>query len=53
MDRNMILSLPVIIDGKLLEFMHVTDICTIFGNAIDNAIENVVMIKVLKKELYT
>ena len=34
-----------VIDGKLLEFMHVTDICTIFGNAIDNAIENVVMIK--------
>ncbi len=29
-------------DGKLLDFMHVTDICTIFGNALDNAIENLV-----------
>jgi hypothetical protein len=26
-------------DGKLLEFMHAMDICTIFGNALDNAIE--------------
>ena len=40
-----------IIDGKLLEFMHVTDICTIFGNAIDNAIENVVMIKDIEKRI--
>lgn len=31
-------------DGKLLNFMHVTDICTIFGNALDNAIESVVML---------
>ena len=38
-------------DGKLLEFMHVTDICTIFGNAIDNAIENVVMIKDIEKRI--
>lgn len=28
-----------IVDGKCLSFMHVTDICTIFGNAIDNAVE--------------
>lgn len=28
-----------IINGKILEFMHVTDICTIFGNSLDNAIE--------------
>ena len=28
-------------DGSLLNDMHVTDICTIFGNALDNAIENV------------
>lgn len=40
-----------VIDGKLLEFMHVTDICTIFGNAIDNAIENVVMIKDIEKKI--
>lgn len=31
-------------DGNLLEFMHVTDICSIFGNALDNAIEHVMMI---------
>ena len=36
-----------VIDGKLLEFMHVTDICTIFGNAI----ENVVMIKDIEKRI--
>lgn len=40
-----------VIDGKLLEFMHVNDICTIFGNAIDNAIENVVMIKDIEKRI--
>ena len=40
-----------VIDGKLLEWMHVTDICTIFGNAIDNAIENVVMIKDIEKRI--
>lgn len=26
-------------DGSLLSFMHVKDICSIFGNALDNAIE--------------
>lgn len=40
-----------VIDGKLLDFMHVTDICIIFGNAIDNAIENVVMIKDVEKRI--
>ncbi len=30
-------------DGKILAFMHVTDICTIFGNALDNAIENLIV----------
>ena len=38
-------------DGKLLDFMHVTDICTIFGNALDNAIENVVLIEDPEKRL--
>ncbi len=28
-------------DGKLLGAIHVTDICSIFGNALDNAIESV------------
>lgn len=26
-------------DGKLISFLHVKDICSIFGNALDNAIE--------------
>lgn len=26
-------------DGKLVSFMHVKDICSLFGNALDNAIE--------------
>ena len=29
-------------DGKLLNPIHVTDICSIFGNALDNAVESVV-----------
>ena len=33
------IELLVVADGKLLEFMDVMDICTIFGNALDNAIE--------------
>ena len=28
-------------DGTLLEFMDIMDICSIFGNALDNAIESV------------
>ncbi len=38
-------------DGTLLDFMHVTDICTILGNALDNAIENVVILDDPKKRL--
>ncbi|HHV12524.1 MAG TPA: GHKL domain-containing protein [Clostridiales bacterium] len=33
------IELTYVVDGKLLDFMHVMDICTIFGNALDNAIE--------------
>ncbi|NCB62827.1 MAG: ATP-binding protein [Clostridia bacterium] len=33
------ISLTCVADGKLLDFMDVMDICTIFGNALDNAIE--------------
>ncbi|HEY8424370.1 MAG TPA: ATP-binding protein [Clostridia bacterium] len=32
-------------DGKLLDFMDVLDICSIFGNALENAIEGVKNIK--------
>ena len=38
-------------DGLLLKFMHVTDICTIFGNALDNALESVVMLPDEQKRL--
>lgn len=33
------IAFTYVINGKILEFMHVTDICTIFGNGLDNAIE--------------
>ncbi|MCP1102786.1 hypothetical protein M2454_002403 [Aequitasia blattaphilus] len=38
-------------DGKLLDFMHVKDICSIFGNAIDNAIESVSQIEDKEKHI--
>lgn len=33
------IELTCVVDGKLLNFMHVMDICTIMGNALDNAME--------------
>lgn len=33
------IELTCVADGTLLEFMEVMDICSIFGNALDNAIE--------------
>ncbi|MDO5540767.1 MAG: ATP-binding protein [Eubacteriales bacterium] len=33
------ISITCVADGHLLDFMDVMDICTIFGNALDNAIE--------------
>lgn len=36
--RNHI-SLTCVVDGALFDFMDVMDICSIFGNALDNAIE--------------
>ena len=40
-----------VIDGKLLDFMEVKDICNIFGNALDNAIESVLHISDKEKRL--
>jgi len=37
--NNYDISLNSVADGKLLDFMDIMDICTIFGNALDNAIE--------------
>ena len=42
--HNYQIEFTCVADGRLLNFMHVTDICTIFGNALDNAIEHVVLI---------
>ena len=42
------ITLTSVVDGKLLEFMETMDICSIFGNALDNAIESV--LKIAEKE---
>lgn len=40
-------------DGNLISFMHVKDICSIFGNALDNAIECVSQFEDTEKRLIT
>lgn len=45
------IEMTCVADGRLLNFMHVTDICTIFGNALDNAIESVIMLPDVEKRL--
>lgn len=45
------IQITCVADGKLLDFMHVTDLCSVFGNALDNAIEHVVMIPETEKRL--
>lgn len=45
------IKFTIVADGSLLNDMHVTDICTIFGNALDNAIEAVAMIKAEEKRI--
>lgn len=39
------IHMTVVADGRLLNKIHVMDICTIFGNALDNAIEHEIQIK--------
>lgn len=34
------ITMTVVADGRLLDFMDAMDICSIFGNALDNAIES-------------
>lgn len=48
--RNKI-KLTCVADGKLLSFMQTVDICSIIGNALDNAIEYVEQITEEKKRL--
>ncbi|WP_026652043.1 ATP-binding protein [Butyrivibrio proteoclasticus] len=45
------IKITCVADGDVLDFMHVADICTIFGNALDNAIESVSMIPDPEKRL--
>ncbi len=45
------ITFSCIADGKLLNFMEIADICSIFGNALDNAIEYVTKEKRLEKRL--
>ncbi len=48
--RNRI-QITCVADGNLLNFMSVTDICSIFGNALDNAVEHESMIAEPQKRL--
>ena len=45
------IKVTCVADGNILDFMHVADICTIFGNALDNAIESVALIDDPEKRL--
>ncbi len=49
--RNLKIRMTCVADGELLSMLHVIDICTIFGNALDNAIESVVQIEEEEKRL--
>lgn len=49
--RNLDIQFTCVVDGKKLDFMHVADICTIFGNALDNALEQVVQIDEHEKRI--
>ena len=49
--RQLDVRITCVADGALLNKLHVTDICTIFGNALDNALESVVMIPDPQKRL--
>ena len=45
------ITLNYVIDGKLLSFLSTMDICSLFGNALDNAIEAVLKIDDKEKRL--
>ena len=45
------IKITCVADGDSLDFMHVADICTVFGNALDNAIESVSLIEDPEKRL--
>ena len=45
------ITMTSVADGRLLDFMEVVDICNIFGNALENAIESVLTIEDKEKRL--
>ena len=49
--NNQGITMTVVADGKLLNFMDAMDICGIFGNALDNAIESAIKVEEKEKRL--
>ena len=49
--NNQGITMTVVADGKLLDFMDAMDICSIFGNALDNAIESAIKVEEKEKRL--
>lgn len=45
------INMTCVADGKMLYFMDIIDVYTIFGNALDNAIESVIHIETPEKRL--
>lgn len=45
------IELNVVADGKQLDFIEVMDLCSVFGNALDNAIESVERLEPPEKRL--
>lgn len=45
------ITLTSVVDGHLLDFMDTMDICSIFGNALENAIESVMKLEDKEKRL--
>ena len=45
------ITMTVVADGSLIDFMDAMDICSIFGNALDNAIEAALKIEEKQKRL--
>lgn len=49
--NNNQVTITAVADGKMLEFMNVADICSMIGNALDNALESVCLIEDVDKRL--
>ncbi len=51
--RKMGITFKAMIDGDVLTFMHVKDICALFGNILDNAIEATQQVDLADNKLVT